>query len=338
VARALGLGGGALLVLFLAACAGPGAEPEAIQAASAGAELMERADKLFGGRKYAEARGLYARASQAGGSSSVFVQACARVARCESILGQPLEGRPWLALAQARARAEEPLGWSRVQQVLGIYEREEGQGQAASRRFEALFEYCLEHELFSRAIDAAHHVVLATADFDEQLAWSRKGIAAAEQGGLQGWLAVLWNNLGASLEDRGRFADALMAYEEARRYHDLVGDDRAQLVADWAVGHAQRLLGQLTAARATLEAAHTWALARQAAEPGPKNAEWVGYTLWDLAEIDWLEGASERALVRLKSARLSLLEARIETWGEFGQRELARLDQHLAEWSAGDKP
>ncbi len=292
-------------------------------------ELLKDADKLFSARKYEEAKRTYARAARASGPNSGYVEACAQVARCESLLGTPLEGEPWLRMAAGRASASEPMGWSRLQLVLGIYEREDGQRVAATKRFTSLYDYCLKYELYERAIDAAHHVVLASPSAEVQLEWSRKGIEAAERGGMHGWLAVLWNNLGASLEDQERYEDALLAYEEARKYHDEVGDEHAQLVADWAVGHAQRLAGRTEEARVTLEAVHAWALERYDANPSPERAEWVGYSDWDLGELQVLDGDRAGGRARLVRARASLIEAGIETWGPFGVKELARLDARL---------
>lgn len=323
-----------MLLLGVGCSSGPSADSEArrFDAPRIGAnlELLKEGDKLFRARKYEEAKRTYARAARASGPNSGYVEACAQVARCESLLGTPLEGEPWLRMAAGRATAGEPMGWSRLQLVLGIYEREDGQRVAATKRFTTLYDYCLEYELYERAIDAAHHVVLASPNVEVQLEWSHKGIAAAEQGGMHGWLAVLWNNLGASLEDQERYEDALVAYLEARRYHDEVGDEHAQLVADWAVGHAQRLAGHVEEARVTLEAVHVWALERYNANPSPERSEWVGYSDWDLGELQILEGDLASGRARLVRARASLIEAGIESWGPFGKKELARLDARLA--------
>jgi tetratricopeptide (TPR) repeat protein len=294
-------------------------------------ELLELGDKLFRQGEYFEAKRLYLRALRANGPDHAYVEACAQVARMESLLGHPEEGKPWLELANLRARQDDPLGWSRLQLVVGIFEREAGERRAAVTRFEGLYTYCRKHGLFERAIDVAHHVVLASDDLEQQMLWSEKGIEAAEAGGLQGWLAVLWNNKAAALEDQGRWEDALLAYETARDYHRQTGDAQRILIADWAVARALRMTGRLEEARSLSAATHATALERQAAVPGPANAEWVGYTRWELAELDALAGRIAQALAGLEEARNRLLEAGIEGWGEFGTRELARLDARLAD-------
>lgn len=323
----------ALLVLvpFIAgACQNPRtAQAQGPVTQSPSLELLNLGDQLFGQRKYLEAKQTYARAANANGPDHAYVEACAQVARMESIEGNLNQGRPWLELATQRARRDEPLGWSRLQLVLGIFEREAGDRASAVRRFKVLYEYDLENELFDRAIDVSHHVVLASDDFDEQMEWTRKGIEAAEQGGLQGWLAVLWNNKGAALEDQDRWEDARLAYNEARRYHYEVGDKQRMLIADWALARAERMTGRVDQARERSSATYVLALERYAREASANNAEWVGYLRWELAELDALQGANEKALVGLREARTKLIEAKIESWGDFGTKELARLDARI---------
>jgi tetratricopeptide (TPR) repeat protein len=307
---------------------GPGFDPSAV---GPSLDLLRLGDELFAERKYDEAKRMYARAASANGPRHAYVEACAQVARMESLTGSLEQGEPWLELGFVRAGLDEPLGWSRLQLVVGIFERESGERAAAVERFEVLYAYCLAHELYQRAIDVAHHVVLASEDLQQQMEWSQKGIEAAEAGGLQGWLAVLWNNKGAALEDQGRWEDALLAYETARDYHRQTGNPTRILIADWAVARALRMTGRLAQARELSEATHATACERYADEPSPANAEWVGYTRWELAELDALDGSLEKAHSGLLRVRVELVEAGIESWGGFGLAELAKLDARLEE-------
>jgi tetratricopeptide (TPR) repeat protein len=325
-------------VAGLFACASVDQPPKA-NPASAGpsVELLDLGDKLFSQSKYEDARRMYARAVRANGPDHAYVEACAQVARMESLCGKPEDGRPWLTLASRRASREVPLGWSRFQMVVGIFEREAGSTEAAVQRFKALYQYCLEEGLYERAIDVAHHVVLATDDIEEQMLWSKKGIDAAEAGGLQGWLAVLWNNKGAALEAEGRFDDALTAYTRARKYHVQTGNKRRILIANWALARALRLTGDLAAARDLSEETLDQARRRYDADPIPDNAEWVGYCTWEIGELDALDGDGLGAIAGLTQARECLVRAGIRSWGDFGSEELAKLDGRLAELEAGSE-
>lgn len=298
-------------------------------------ELLNLGDELFKQGKYGEAKDMYARAVNSSGPDHAYVEACAQVARMESLVDSMEAGEPWLQLAMRRADQEEPLGWSRLQQVLGIFERKSGSGASAVKRFKALYDYCLKYKLYERAIDAAHHVVLASDDPAEQMAWSQKGIEAAEAGGLQGWLAVLWNNMGGALEEQERWDDALVAYRTAKKYHYETGNKQRMLIADWAVTRALRMTGKLDEARELSRDTYSWAVSRYREDPSPNNAEWVGYTTWELAELSALDGDLDTALAGLRDARASLLEAGIESWGEFGKKEVARLDERIQTLSGG---
>ncbi len=90
--------------LLLPSCESqPRRDPEAIRfdepKLGANLELLKEGDKLFRAHKYEEAKHAYARAARASGPPNGYVEACAQVARMESLQGTPLEGEPWLRMA-----------------------------------------------------------------------------------------------------------------------------------------------------------------------------------------------------------------------------------------------
>ena len=301
------------------------------QASSAGParadELFERGSALVEARRYAEARLEFERAAElarASGDLEIEVESLAQVARMHSLARQPAEGLAWLERAEALAAPERPRGFARARLVRGVYEREAGRREAATAIFAELYEYCMARGLPERAIDAAHMAAIAGSPA-EQIEWARRGIAAAEAAGDAGWLAVLWNNLGATCEDMADFDGALAAYENARRYHAQGGDAHALAVADWAVGRALRRGGRPAEARAPIEAALAAFEARRA-EPG--ELEWIGYACWELGliELDLGRAAEGRAALERAGAALGeagLASAWPEGWAEL-ERDLAR--------------
>ena len=106
-------------VVGLGACTGPPARqaPQELgpQRTGPGGDLLARGDELFGQGDLQEAKRAYARAISAEAPPAVYVQACAQVARMESLTDSIEAGEPWLRLAARRASKEEPLGWSRLQ-------------------------------------------------------------------------------------------------------------------------------------------------------------------------------------------------------------------------------
>jgi tetratricopeptide (TPR) repeat protein len=289
-----------------------------------GARMLETADKTFHQRQYAEAMELYTKAAEAGErekNAQVRVEALAQVARCLSLLEKLDEGRTWLAKAEAIASKDEPLGWSRFLGVRGIFERESGDRKKARATFEEMYAYCVERRLPRRAADAAHHVAIVVPP-EEQPAWALKGIAEAEKVGDEGWLAVLWNNLGVTYEDLKQYDQCLDAYLKAQKYHHRTGTDHHKLVADWAVAHGQRLCGKLREAREGLERTLAWAGKRHAKEPNAETLEWVGWCKKDLGETLAAQGEKDKGLALLKEGRQALVEAGIEKWWPEGLKQI----------------
>ncbi len=277
---------------------------------------LKEADAVFAKRDWGAALESYRKVAESA-SGSDRVEALAQVARCLSLLGKLDEGRPWLEKAAKLADAAQPGGWSRTLGVRGIFERESGDKAAARKTFEELYAYCRDRNLPRRAVDAVHHLALVVPP-EEQPAWALKGIAEAEKLGDEAWLAVLWNNLGATYEDLKLHPKALEAYLKARDYHHKTGGEFQKHVADWAVGHAYRLLGKTAEARPLLEAAHAWG--------ATQDGEWKGWTKKDLGLVLAALGDRERGVAMVKEARQALLDAGMDKhWPE----SIVTLDQEL---------
>ncbi len=286
-------------------------------------EKLAQADQVFSSRDYAGALPLYrALANDPEMPTQVRVEAMAQTARMMSLTGELEGGRSYLDQALSLSSIDEPLGWTRAQGVLGIYQREDGDTAAALKTFSEAYAYAMNRNLPLRAIDMAHHAAIV-APAEGQIEWAEKGIAAATAAGSTSWLAVLHNNLGAAYEDSADFPKAMEQYRLALGFREQMDDPTGLLIARWAVAHAERLNGEASA-RASLEAVLTDAQSAYAAQPGPSTAEWVGYTLEDLAELTAAEGDLEQARVLMDEAIAKYEEAGLaEHWPE--KLELARL-------------
>jgi tetratricopeptide (TPR) repeat protein len=285
------------------------------------------ASAQMGQHEYGRARERFVAALEAAADDGERFSARALVARMDSATGE----LPAARTAIDAALAEAPVGLSarvvaRLRQVEAIVTREEGQREAATDKFIALYDYCMQAELWDAAIDAAHHVAIA-GDLEQQVAWAHKGIAAAEAGDKHGWLAVLWNNLGVTYEDLNQPADVLAAYEKAREYHYETGGPVQKLAADWAVGRAWRLNGDATEAQRWLERSLEAARARYADDPTPATAEWIAYGLQELARTARLAGEPDVARELYAATRAKWTEAKLESWTE----GTAELDAEIAE-------
>lgn len=291
---------------------------------------LAAADRTFKSRRYAEALPEYravAEAARAAGDTSSEAEALAQVARMCSLTERLDEGREWLAKAQAVADEAQPWGWTRYLGVRGIFERESGQREVALATFSESCAYAEERGLHVRAIDAAHHAAIVASPA-EQLTWAERGIRAAERGDERGWLAVLWNNLGSSHEDRGDWPAAAKAYRQARNYHYETGGPLQKFAADWALGRSSLRAGDLASAEELLPRCLAGARAGVEGVAEAEQREWLGFSLCAHGELLLARGEAEAGRAQLREGRELLVAAKISDWWP---AYLADLDARLAD-------
>ncbi len=296
-------------------------------------DLLKQGDAAFSARNYADATALYQRAVELGNlekDEESAIEGLSQMARALLAQDRREDGRPWLERAMARARPEMPLAWTRMLGVRGRFEWKDGRLAESTRTFEDAYAFCMERGLHERAIDAAHMVAI-TGTPEQQLEWGKRGIAAAEKGGVEGWLGPLWNNLGYTYETLGRNEEALGAYQKARHYHWKLGDEQAKLVADWAMGHALRVCGRHPQAASWLRPVLAWAERRQAERRDASSAEWVGLACRELGETEAERGRATEGLALMRRARAELEAAKMPEWDAAG---FAKLAQRIAEMEA----
>jgi tetratricopeptide (TPR) repeat protein len=304
----------------------------ATQDATPAQQLLEQADEAFQRDNYGQAMELYKLTVQAAKEemlTGIQGEALAQVARCYLKDGQMEEGRHWLKMAAEIVSDQMPRAWSRYLGVRGRFEWQSDELDRATQTFKEMYDYCLEHSLHERAVDAAHMVAI-TAPAEEQIAWARKGIAAAEEGQIEGWLGPLWNNLGWTYDDLGRYEESLDALLKAREYHWKRGSEMNKLIADWSVGHAYRTAGQPGEAVHWLRPVLAWSERLYDDEKSPDAAEWVGHSCRELGELALDRNEPAEALAYLQRAREMLAEAGMPEWDADGYEELTEQVDTLA--------
>jgi len=295
------------------------------------AALLREADAAFRKRRWTPARALYEQAYQEAIEAkhrTIAVEASAQVARCYLLTKRANDGRPWLEKAKGLASESDPVGWSRYLSVLGRFYWKEEKLPDATRTFTAMYEFCVKTGQFDRAVDAAHMVAI-TGTAQEQIAWAKKGIAAAVKGGHEGWLGPLWNNLGVTHQELGDWKSALDCYRNAREYHWRLGTEVNKLAADWAVGMALRETGDVERSMQWLRPVLAWAERLDAEKSDRTHSEWVGLACRELGYAQMDQFKRDKRLERiveaqklLKRAHTLLKNANMHQWDPKAWKQL----------------
>ncbi len=287
--------------------------------------LLKEGDVLFGQHQYETATKVYERAvavAEKDGNASALVEALSMAARGYLIRDEKEAGRPFIERAAKLATAKQPEGWSRFLGVRGRFEWKDDHKPKAAKTFEAMYAYCLAHEQWSRAVDAAHMVAIV-GTHEQQIEWGKKGIEAAGKGGMEGWLGPLWNNLGNTYDELNRPKEALAAWLKARYYHWKVGTEKRKLVADWAVGLGYRKVGELEKAIQWQRPVLAWAERRVAEKPeDAERREWVALAQAELGFIALAQGRGKAAGLYLEPAHDVLKAAGMPDWHPAYWKEL----------------
>jgi len=291
--------------------------------------LLDKADSLFNSNEYEASRAIYIQAMEQANTNkenSELTEAYSMIARTYLIMDKKEEGRPWIQKAEKVGNSKEPLGWSRYLGVRGRFEWKDKELDKATATFKEMYNYCSGRKLYERAIDAAHMVAI-TGKPEEQIEWGKKGLKEAEEGTVTRWLGPLWNNLGATYEDMGRYKEALDAYLKAREFHWRYGDEKNKLIADWAVGHAYRLNRDNASAEKWLRPVLAWC-------EKINETEFEGLTNRELGEIELSRPSPDMALSYFLKAEEKLRQAGMPDWDLAG---FAKLQNQIAELSKKNK-
>jgi tetratricopeptide (TPR) repeat protein len=143
-----------------------------------------------------------------------------------------------------------------------------------------------QHEEDFYAIDAAHMLGIVESPA-EQLTWSARALELAEstkEPRARTWLGPLYNNLGWTYHDLGRYDEALELFERSLACRREQQPPRETRIAAWTIGRCLRSLGRLEEAldlqKENLHAAH------EAGDAGGEIEEEIGECLLALGRSD----------------------------------------------------
>ena len=315
------------LIILLIGCSGQDGGKTSMK-------LLQKADEHFNNQDMDKAMELYletATAAEKENNNSILVEAWSQVARCYLKQKNMDDGKIWLDKAAQKAVPDEPGGWVRYLSVRGRFEWQEiakekkevaPVTQKAAATFKEMYDYCLKHKLFRQAVDAANMVSI-TGAMDERTDWSYKGIKAAEKGNLDDMLAILWNNLGWNYDDNGEYDKALEALLKASEYHHKGDKEIPKLVANWSVGHAYRMIGQIDSAFSRMTKVCDWAEKLYSKDSSETSMEWVGFANNELGEIAIMKNDKKLALKHFTVAKEKLEKVGMPNWDANGYKKIA---------------
>lgn len=167
--------------------------------------------------------------------------------------------------------------------------RSSGRSVDAGPLFQAAFELADRQRLEFLAADALHMLALVQTTPDAQIAVNRRVVAYAQNAQdprARRWDAAALNNIGVTLNEAGRHAQALPVLQDALAAYRRAGRPRNVLIARWMVAHTLRLLGRQDEALGMQQAlASDWAVT---GEQDPEVFD-------EIAEIHAARGDVDRA-------------------------------------------
>jgi tetratricopeptide (TPR) repeat protein len=179
-------------------------------------------------------------------------------------------------------------------QVLALLERgrtlrSSGRPAEAEPLFQQAFERADRERLEVLAADALHMVALVQTTPEGQISVNRRLVAYAQNARdprARRWDAAALNNMGVTLNEAGRHAEALDVLRQAQAAYERAGGEYNVRVARWMVAHTLRRMGRLDEALAMQRALEADWAAAGGADP---------YVFEELAEIHAARNDPDRA-------------------------------------------
>lgn len=174
-----------------------------------------------------------------------FLQLLTQIARTEGLQRKFDDAHRTLDEVQQKLDATTPIAEIR-------YFLEKGRVYNSSKKSDqALPLFSQAHELSTTrnqdnlAIDAAHMIAIAETGPEKQMEWNLKALAIAEKSTdsqARGWLGSLYNNIGWTYHDTGKYEEALALFKKALSFRESQGEPSTIRVAKWCLGRTYRSL------------------------------------------------------------------------------------------------
>ena len=185
--------------------------------------------------------------------ADAVAQLLTQIARAQGLQRKFDQAQATLDEAQRLIGESDGMSRARIRLLLerGRVLNSSGLRDAARPYFQEAFDLAASAGEDFFAVDAAHMLAIV-APAEQSLAWNERALALAEASHderARRWLGSLYNNIGWTVHDRGRHADALSLFERALQWrianHRSDRDDAEIRVAKWCVARALRSLNRV---------------------------------------------------------------------------------------------
>lgn len=205
--------------------------------------------------------------AEAAGDPGYLAELLTQIARTEGLQRRFAEAHR--TLDQVEPLLADDQGQARVRHLLerGRVHNSAGEPDRARPLFLAAWEQAQALGADFYAIDAAHMLAIV-APPDEALAWNLQALALTEatlDARAKKWLGALYNNIGWTYHDQGRYDEALAVFEKGLAWREAANQPRETRLAHWTVARTLRSLGRVNEALVLQRALeHEWARAGEA--------------------------------------------------------------------------
>jgi tetratricopeptide (TPR) repeat protein len=189
--------------------------------------------------------------AEGSGDEGYHMELLTQIARAEGLQRKFQQAHATLDIA-GKMHTGEPRAHARYMLERGRVFNSQGEIDGARQMFEQALDIAIKGREDFYAVDALHMLAIV-AEPDDQLAWNLKALELANSSAderARGWRGSLFNNIGWTYHDQGRYMEALDAFEQALHAREETGDPGPTRITRWCVARALRSLGRVEEALA----------------------------------------------------------------------------------------
>lgn len=230
------------------------------------------------------------------GDTDYYLQIQTQIARAQGLQGKFKEAHRTLDQVEKDLKDEYITARLRYLLERGRVFNSSGNPEKSRPLFTQAWDLSREQGKDSFAVDAAHMLAIVNPP-ENQLAWNLKALDVVENSkdeSLKGWLGPLYNNIGWTYHDNGRFEKALEYFKKGLDYRQEIKDDQGTRIARWTIGRCYRSLNRIDEAIKIQQDLEQ--------EFMNENLPQDGYVYEELAECYLIKGETETARKYFKLA------------------------------------